>query len=269
MTTLGEKAVALAQGLIRCPSVTPKDAGALDVLIEPLKKARFVCDRLTFTEEGTPAIDNLVARIGDGPPHLCFCRAYRRGAAGRRDIVETSTVCCGDRRRRALRPRRLRHEGGDRLLCRRGDGLCQGKEPGDRRYDQPAHHRRRGRPLRQRHEEGAQVDGAAGPQARSLHRGRAVELHAARRDRQDRPARQPERAAEGDRPTRPCRLPASRGEPGQRHRHRVGEALRHAARLRQRTLLAVQPRSDQHRRRQSGDQRDPSGGRGQVQRPLQ
>ena len=68
MSTPGEKAVALAQSLIRCPSVTPKDAGALDALIEPLKKARFICDRLTFTEADTPAIDNLVARIGDGPP---------------------------------------------------------------------------------------------------------------------------------------------------------------------------------------------------------
>ena len=79
MTTPGEKAVALAQGLIRCPSVTPKDAGALDVLIAPLTKARFVCDRLTFSEEGTPAIDNLVARVGGGPPHLCF--------AGHTDVV--------------------------------------------------------------------------------------------------------------------------------------------------------------------------------------
>lgn len=79
MSTPGEKAIALAQGLIRCPSVTPKDAGALDALIEPLKKARFVCDRLTFAEEGTPTVDNLVARMGDGPPHLCF--------AGHTDVV--------------------------------------------------------------------------------------------------------------------------------------------------------------------------------------
>lgn len=79
MTTPGEKAVALARGLIRCPSVTPKDAGALDVLIAPLKKARFICERLTFAEEGSPAIDNLLARIGDGPPHLCF--------AGHTDVV--------------------------------------------------------------------------------------------------------------------------------------------------------------------------------------
>ena len=79
MTMLGEKAVALAQGLIRCASVTPRDEGALQVLIEPLQKARFACDRLTFTEDGTPPIDNLVARIGDGPPHLCF--------AGHTDVV--------------------------------------------------------------------------------------------------------------------------------------------------------------------------------------
>jgi succinyl-diaminopimelate desuccinylase len=79
MTTLGEKAVALAQGLIRCASVTPRDAGALEVLIQKLQKAGFVCERLTFTEEGTPDIDNLVAHIGDGPPHLCF--------AGHTDVV--------------------------------------------------------------------------------------------------------------------------------------------------------------------------------------
>jgi succinyl-diaminopimelate desuccinylase len=79
MATTGEKAVALAQDLIRCPSVTPRDEGALGVLIERLQKARFVCDRLTFTEDGTVPIDNVVARIGDGPPHLCF--------AGHTDVV--------------------------------------------------------------------------------------------------------------------------------------------------------------------------------------
>ena len=79
MTTLGEKAVALAQDLMRCASVTPRDEGALEVLIAPLQKARFTCDRLTFTEDGTPPIDNLVARMGEGPPHLCF--------AGHTDVV--------------------------------------------------------------------------------------------------------------------------------------------------------------------------------------
>jgi succinyl-diaminopimelate desuccinylase len=79
MSMPGETAVAIAQRLLRCPSVTPKDAGALDALIGPLKEAGFVCDRLTFTEDGTPTVDNLVARIGEGPPHLCF--------AGHTDVV--------------------------------------------------------------------------------------------------------------------------------------------------------------------------------------
>ena len=79
MSILGDKAVALAQGLIRCPSVTPVDAGALDVLVQALKPARFACERLTFTQEGTPPVDNLFARVGEGPPHLCF--------AGHSDVV--------------------------------------------------------------------------------------------------------------------------------------------------------------------------------------
>jgi len=79
MTALGDKAVQLAQSLIRCESITPEDAGALDVLIQTLKPARFTFWRLNFKEEGTPPIDNLYARIGDGPPHLCF--------AGHLDVV--------------------------------------------------------------------------------------------------------------------------------------------------------------------------------------
>ena len=79
MTALGDKAVQLAQSLIRCESVTPADAGALEVLIQALKPARFTFWRLNFKEEGTPPVDNLYARIGDGPPHLCF--------AGHVDVV--------------------------------------------------------------------------------------------------------------------------------------------------------------------------------------
>ena len=79
MTTLGDKAVQLAQSLIRCESVTPADAGALDVLIDALKPARFAFWRLNFKDEGTPPVDNLYARVGDGPPHLCF--------AGHVDVV--------------------------------------------------------------------------------------------------------------------------------------------------------------------------------------
>jgi succinyl-diaminopimelate desuccinylase len=79
MTALGDKAVQLAQSLIRCESVTPADAGALDVLIGALKPARFTFWRLNFKDENTPPVDNLYARVGEGPPHLCF--------AGHVDVV--------------------------------------------------------------------------------------------------------------------------------------------------------------------------------------
>ena len=79
MSTPGETAIAIAQSLIRCPSVTPSDAGALDALGEFLTDAGFVCNRLTFSEQGTPDVDNLVAQIGAGAPHVCF--------AGHTDVV--------------------------------------------------------------------------------------------------------------------------------------------------------------------------------------
>jgi succinyl-diaminopimelate desuccinylase len=79
MSALGDKAVQLAQNLIRCESVTPADAGALDVLIQALKPARFTFWRLTFKDDNSPPVDNLYARIGEGPPHLCF--------AGHTDVV--------------------------------------------------------------------------------------------------------------------------------------------------------------------------------------
>ncbi|MBM3545184.1 MAG: succinyl-diaminopimelate desuccinylase [Alphaproteobacteria bacterium] len=79
MSDLDEKTLELAQGLIRCPSVTPRDAGALGVLVKALRSARFTCKKLNFTEEGTAPVDNLFARVGNGSPHLCF--------AGHTDVV--------------------------------------------------------------------------------------------------------------------------------------------------------------------------------------
>jgi len=67
-------ALALAQALIRRPSVTPKDAGALDVLEAVLKDIGFTTHRLPFGD-----IDNLYARLGDASPHFCF--------AGHTDVV--------------------------------------------------------------------------------------------------------------------------------------------------------------------------------------
>lgn len=70
----------LAQALIRRPSVTPADEGALDVLADALAGLGFVCHRLTFGEEaGRPRVDNLYARLGEAGPNLCF--------AGHTDVV--------------------------------------------------------------------------------------------------------------------------------------------------------------------------------------
>ena len=67
-------AVALAQALIRCNSVTPADGGAQDVVAAALEQKGFTVWRLPF---GTTP--NLFARRGTGAPHLCF--------AGHTDVV--------------------------------------------------------------------------------------------------------------------------------------------------------------------------------------
>jgi succinyl-diaminopimelate desuccinylase len=74
----------LAQALIRCPSVTPADAGALGVLQGALESLGFRCERQVFSEPGTPDIDNLYARLGTGGPNLCF--------AGHTDVVPVGDV---------------------------------------------------------------------------------------------------------------------------------------------------------------------------------
>ncbi len=71
--------IALAQALIRCESVTPDEGGALTLLQSVLEPAGFTCHRMTFTEPGTPDVENLYARIGSSAPHLCF--------AGHTDVV--------------------------------------------------------------------------------------------------------------------------------------------------------------------------------------
>ncbi|MGF1609953.1 MAG: succinyl-diaminopimelate desuccinylase [Kiloniellales bacterium] len=71
--------IALARRLIRCPSVTPADAGALDVLQGALEALGFVCHRLPFEEPGTASVDNLYARLGHRGPNFCF--------AGHTDVV--------------------------------------------------------------------------------------------------------------------------------------------------------------------------------------
>ena len=71
--------LALAQALIRCPSVTPVDAGAQEVLAVALGEAGFDCHYLPFAEPEAEEVQNLFARIGENGPHLCF--------AGHTDVV--------------------------------------------------------------------------------------------------------------------------------------------------------------------------------------
>lgn len=71
--------IALAQALIRCPSVTPADAGALGVLTDTLVQIGFDCHRLPFQTPDTPDVENLYARLGSGGQNFCF--------AGHTDVV--------------------------------------------------------------------------------------------------------------------------------------------------------------------------------------
>ncbi|MBN9469288.1 MAG: succinyl-diaminopimelate desuccinylase [Bosea sp.] len=60
--------VALTQALIRCPSVTPAEGGALALLDAVLTAEGFTVDRPVFSAPGMPDVENLYARIGaDGP----------------------------------------------------------------------------------------------------------------------------------------------------------------------------------------------------------
>lgn len=69
----------LAQQLISRRSVTPDDAGCLDILIDLLRPLGFECDKLS-----SGGVDNLWARRGSAGPLVCF--------AGHTDVVPTGPV---------------------------------------------------------------------------------------------------------------------------------------------------------------------------------
>ncbi|GAB4064790.1 succinyl-diaminopimelate desuccinylase [Ancylobacter sonchi] len=71
--------VEIARALIRCPSVTPEEGGALACLEKLLGAAGFRVHRVTLTGPDTPDIENLYARFGTRGPNLCF--------AGHTDVV--------------------------------------------------------------------------------------------------------------------------------------------------------------------------------------
>ena len=65
--------------LIRCPSVTPAEGGALSALGAMLAPMGFSIERPVFSEQGTPDVENLYARLSGNGPHLMF--------AGHTDVV--------------------------------------------------------------------------------------------------------------------------------------------------------------------------------------
>jgi len=64
----------LAKELIRRPSVTPKDAGTINILAKNLRSLGFKCQMMNFKN-----IKNLYAKLGKSSPNFCF--------AGHTDVV--------------------------------------------------------------------------------------------------------------------------------------------------------------------------------------
>ena len=69
----------LAKELIRKPSITPKDAGAINVLAKNLKSLGFKCWFLNFKN-----VKNLYAKLGTSSPNFCY--------AGHTDVVPPGNV---------------------------------------------------------------------------------------------------------------------------------------------------------------------------------
>lgn len=74
-----KSATNILQDLIKCPSVTPDEGGALTTLQTLLEPAGFAVARPSFEDVDTPTIENLYATIGSGGPHFVF--------AGHTDVV--------------------------------------------------------------------------------------------------------------------------------------------------------------------------------------
>ena len=76
--------VKLTQALVQCPSITPKDEGALDILQNHLNYLGCNCKRLPFSDELSYDVDNLFASIGNSGKHLAF--------AGHTDVVPPGNI---------------------------------------------------------------------------------------------------------------------------------------------------------------------------------
>jgi succinyl-diaminopimelate desuccinylase len=74
----------LAKELIRFPSITPRDAGAISFLSKQLKSLGFNCKILEFKDKKSKPIKNLYARLGKESPNLCY--------AGHTDVVPPGNI---------------------------------------------------------------------------------------------------------------------------------------------------------------------------------
>ena len=74
----------LSKDLIRFPSVTPVDAGAIKYISKKLKQLGFNCKILVFKDKKNPPIKNLYARLGNKQPNLCY--------AGHTDVVPPGNI---------------------------------------------------------------------------------------------------------------------------------------------------------------------------------
>ena len=81
-------AVALAQALIRCDSVTPARGEVFDVLEAALKPLGFTVHRWVMGEPPDGPTENMVAIRGEGSPHFGF--------AGHLDVVPAGEGWSGD-----------------------------------------------------------------------------------------------------------------------------------------------------------------------------
>ena len=82
MVTINE--LQLSKDLIKFPSITPIDAGAINFLSKKLKKLGFKCKILEFKDKKSKPIKNLYARIGTRGPNFCY--------AGHTDVVPPGNI---------------------------------------------------------------------------------------------------------------------------------------------------------------------------------
>ena len=167
-------ALSIARDLIRCPSVTPADAGALGVLEKAAQAAAGfeLPPRHLRRARHRRYRQSLCPHRHRGAAHH-LCRPYRRGAARRRNRMDAWRVLRRGEGRLSLWPRRGRHEGRHRLQRRRGAAISRRQWRQAKRLDLVPDHRRRGRHLRQRHHQAVEMVRRARREIRPLRARRA------------------------------------------------------------------------------------------------